>query len=290
MASRTPKGRQAIADDTLSRTQAVLEAMPSGSLDSTFIEEQLPPLHKDRSPNHPPTLIKVINSDSFAAARNIVRETPEAQDKIAVLNLASDEHRAGGWIHTLSRTQEEALCYSSTLYETLKPEYYPWKNLGEGCVKGVYSPAVVVFKDDLDHDCVDLPREEWRTFSVITVAAPRGPRLNKTRDGFAKAEDLHYMREKIRLVYRMAASNGQQYIVLGAMGCGAYGCPSGQVAREMKAILLEEEFKGWFGGVVFAVYSVPGNPNFDIFKEALDGVELNGESPATNSSSLCRHM
>lgn len=283
--SRTWVERKAIADDTLSRVDAVIESCPSGSLDSTFIADQLPALDKDRSPNHPPTLIKVINSDSFTAARDIVKQFPEAKSKTAVLNLASDEIRAGGWIETLSRTQEEALCYSSTLYPTLKAEYYPWPNLGKGCVAGIYSPSVVVFKDDLDHDCVDLPQEEWQLFSVITVAAPRDPSINKAKDAFLFSRDLNYMREKIRLVYRMAASNGQEYMVLAAMGCGAYRCPAKQVAEEMKAILLEDEFKGWFREVVFAVYSVPGNPNNEIFKEVLDGVELNGESPPQERSS-----
>ena len=58
------------------------------------------------------------------------------------------------------------------------------------------------------------------------------------------------------------------------MGCGAYACPSTQVAEEMKAILLETEFKGWFREVVFAVYSTARGRNFDIFRDVLDGVEL----------------
>ena len=63
---------------------------------------------------------------------------------------------------------------------------------------------------------------------------------------------------------------------LGAMGCGAYWCPPHAVAREMKAILLEPEFKGWFKKVVFAVYSSPGNgeKNFNIFSEIFENVKV----------------
>lgn len=181
------------------------------------------------------------------------------------------------------------MCYTSTLFETLKQEYYPWPNLGSGSVAGIYSPAIVVFKDDLDHGCVDLPVDERVIVSVITVAAPRGPKLNSARTELLRPGDLEDFRGKIRLVYRMAAHHGQTHLVLGeamlhslpksvlrlwtgAMGCGAYQCPPGQVATEMQAILLEEEFRGWFKKVVFAVYSTPGNPNFSIFKEVLDGV------------------
>jgi uncharacterized protein (TIGR02452 family) len=65
----------------------------------------------------------------------------------------------------------------------------------------------------------------------------------------------------------------------GAMGCGAYFCPPTHVALEMKAILLDPEFKGWFKEVVFAVYSTPANGehNFKAFQQVFDGVTINGE-------------
>ncbi|EPQ56549.1 hypothetical protein GLOTRDRAFT_75286 [Gloeophyllum trabeum ATCC 11539] len=269
--------RKEIAEDTLARTPDIVASTPGASLDSTFIASQLPPLDRSKSPDFPSSKVSVINSDSFRAARGIIREHPEeANGKVAVLNLASDEVRAGGWLYSLTSTQEEALCYSSTLYATLKEEYYPWPNLGPGSVAGVFSPAVVVFKDDLDHDCVDLPEDERILVSVITVAAPRGPKLTPDGESLAREEDKRDFEGKIRLVYRMAASNGQHYMVLAAMGCGAYACPPRQVANMMKSILLEPEFKGWFRRVVFAVYSSTRNGpgNYGIFKEILDGVEL----------------
>ncbi|TCD70396.1 hypothetical protein EIP91_003477 [Steccherinum ochraceum] len=276
--------RKAISEDTLDRIPAVLHEVREGSQDSTFIKEQLPPLSREHCPNYAPSKITVVNSDSFTAARDTMRSASErkqdAKAKVAVLNLASDERPGGGWAETLSRTQEEALCYSSTLYPTLKASYYPWANSGPSSAAGVYSPAVVIFKDDLDHDCADLPRAEWRVVSVITVAAPRSPHLS---NGRFPPMTLKWMREKIRLVYRMAAHNGQPYMVLGAMGCGAYECPPTQVAEEMKAILLEEEFKGWFREVTFAVYATQRNSNYDIFKDILDGVEIGGEVEAVSS-------
>jgi len=107
------------------------------------------------------------------------------------------------------------LCYSSTLYPTLKPSYYPWPNLGPGSVAGVFSPSVVIFKDDLDNDCKDLAKDKFAIVSVITVAAPRAPELSEDRLSFKHASDLEDLRGKIRLVYRMAARNGKTSIVLG---------------------------------------------------------------------------
>lgn len=87
--------------------------------------------------------------------------------------------------------------------------------MGPGSAAGIYSPAVVIFKDDLDHDCVDLPVEERRVVAVLTVAAPCSPYLSPDGETLRWKQDLDYFREKIRLVYRMAARNGKEYLVLG---------------------------------------------------------------------------
>lgn len=52
------------------------------------------------------------------------------------------------------------------------------------------------------------------------------------------------------------------------MGCGAYRCPPRLVANEMKTILMEDEFKGWFHHIILAIYSTRSNggDNFDIFQ------------------------
>lgn len=237
-----------IAQDTLDRTPSIIASIAGASDSSDFVKEQLRPLDPSRCPSPgSSTRVHVVGTDTFTAARDIMRQDPAAQGKTAVLNLASDEARAGGWIVSCSRTQvrgsiilvgniplmylmtlflkEEALCYSSTLYATLKESYYPWPNLGPGSVAGVFSPDVVIFKDDLDHDCVDLPAEERRLVSVITVAAPRFPKLTPDGEQFAKQEDLGDLRGKIRLVYRMAATYGKTSIILGELFASLkYGC------------------------------------------------------------------
>jgi uncharacterized protein (TIGR02452 family) len=74
-------------------------------------------------------------------------------------------------------------------------------------------------------------------------------------------------------VYRMAMSNSKDYIVLGAMGCGAYGCPPCLVAEEMKCILLEDEFKHAFRRVVFAIYKARSRDlNYDTFREVFKDI------------------
>ncbi|KAH7090116.1 hypothetical protein BKA62DRAFT_725744 [Auriculariales sp. MPI-PUGE-AT-0066] len=272
------QSRQVIARDTLEHIDSVVSSTPGASLDSEFVrEEDMPPLtHDDVAvlwPNYPTSEVKIVNSDAFALARSILKESPDSN--VSVLNLASDEHPGGGWFYTLAQTQEEALCYSSTLYPTLKEIWYPWT----GSVMGIYSPAVVVFKDDLMHNCTYLPQSERIVVSVLTFAAPCVPELTRDNLSFASQTDLDSLRAKIRLLLRTAARRGQDTLVLGAMGCGVYGCPPRQVAEEMRDALQSDEFRGWFRRVDFAVYSTKdpnfvGTNNFDIFYDVFQGVTV----------------
>jgi uncharacterized protein (TIGR02452 family) len=265
--------RRKICENTIAQSSAIAASTPGGSLTSTWISQQLDPL----SPKHPshPNLplapIEVHNSDAFALARTLIPST----GKIGVLNLASNYEPGGGWRFTLSKTQEEALCYSSTLYATLEPRFYPWPN--EACA-GIISPDVVVFKDTLDNGCGDLPRQERHVLAVFTVAAPCFPGVTEDGEDFSQEAKLggvlRDLKERILLILRMAATTGVTNLVLGAMGCGAYGCPPTAVAREMKKALEMLEFKGWFERVVFAVYAAgpSGQKNFDVFQQVFHGM------------------
>lgn len=280
--------RRKACEDTLKRIPSVAAsaaAQNGNPLDSAFISAQLPLLDKS-SPHYPGLTrrpIEVHNSDALALARTLdptapaLSSTSDTKDlrcgKVGVLNLASDREPGGGWRYTLSKTQEEALCYSSTLYATLNPEWYPFPNTGPGSCAGIISPNVVVFKDTLDCDLKDLPVAQRHIVAVITVAAPCRPKLTDDGEDFADPSQLDDLREKILLVLRLAALHRVTSLVLGAMGCGAYGCPPRAVAREMKMALDRDEFTGWFQTVAFAVYAAgpSGQQNFDVFREVFSG-------------------
>ncbi|KAK5130602.1 hypothetical protein LTR08_001921 [Meristemomyces frigidus] len=271
--------RRKICQSTIAVTASIVaeESTRGATNNSTFITSQLPSLSRAQSPGLILKPVGVLNGDSLTIARNLARELPNhstntAARRVAVLNLASDELPGGGWPMTISTTQEEALCYSSTLFATLKQEYYPWPNTGPGSIAGVYSPGVVVFRKDLEHACELLPKAERDVVAVITVAAPRYPELSEDEKAFKHASDLQNLRDKIRLVYRMAASHGHTDMVLGAVGCGAYGCPREVVAKQMRLIFHEDEFAGWFENVLFAVYGKGrgGAENFEVFRKEFE--------------------
>lgn len=93
------------AEDTISRTPEIIAATPGASADSIFHTHQLPPLKKDECPNFPPVAVRIEPLDSFTTARKYIQKDPTIRGKVAVLNLASDQYRAGGWRETLCKTQ-----------------------------------------------------------------------------------------------------------------------------------------------------------------------------------------
>ncbi|KAK7037395.1 hypothetical protein VNI00_011145 [Paramarasmius palmivorus] len=266
--------RRQIAEDTQAHSDLVTveHALQGATLKAFFTKDQLPALDPSSCPRYPSSPVDLVTSDTFAATRDLIERYPDAANgKVAVLNLASDELPGGGWNKVFCLTQEDSLCYSSTLFKTLDPSYYPWPNLGPGSIAGIFSPGVVIFKDELDNKCVNLKFDDRHVVGIISVAAPRCPSLTSDGRGFANESDLNDLRGKIRLIYRMAARNGREYLVLGAMGCGAYRCPPGVIAKEMKSVLLEPEFKGWFRNITFAIHSNRAG-KFDVFKTAFQGV------------------
>ncbi|KIK62243.1 hypothetical protein GYMLUDRAFT_165051 [Collybiopsis luxurians FD-317 M1] len=282
-------------------------ASEGASARSQFISQQLPPLKPSERPyiDLKRTSVEVFNGDTLVIARRLMETVGEhAEGKTAVLNLASDQYPGGGWEAGYLDAQEPYLCYSSTLFHSLtQPNiipYYPWPNTGPGCVAGIFSEGVVVFRGPLDmikarsvlgssDDSLSssvqrhnlefspiLPPTSRKVLSVISVAAPRYPGLTLDGNDFADEEVKEEVKEKVRLVLRMAALHGKRYLVLGAMGCGTYLCPPVSIAKLMKSVLLEKEFQGWFARIIFAILSPNGigYSNFEIFRNVLAGVEV----------------
>lgn len=141
---------------------------------------------------------------------------------------------------------------------------YPWRshcqprNHGnEAECAGIFSPQVCIFKDELANGCKELVRKDTVIVSVTSVAAIACPPTVVTRQGstvMKSPKDKLKLIERVRMVLRMAAHNGKTVLMLGAMGCGVWGCPPREVAESMKAVLQGNEFAVWFGEVSFGIY------------------------------------
>lgn len=68
----------------------------------------------------------------------------QRNQRIAVMNLASEKKPGGGWL-TGALAQEEALCYRSSLSLSLHKTYYPLEKLD-----AVYTRDVVVVRSSMD--------------------------------------------------------------------------------------------------------------------------------------------
>ena len=274
-----------VAADTKSLLPGILLTTPHAPADGQlYTKHELLPLAPNACPKLKFTTIRVLNADSIDAALELsVRHTerdgaPKNEKPILILNMANAYHSGGGWLGG-ALAQEEALCYRSSLSFTLKTRFYPIPSDG-----GLYSPTVIVIRRSMasGHGLLDLDKpEQLPVVSVVSVAAVRGPVIASGHDGnerYKNMEDRTLMKQKMRIVLRIAAKNGHRRLVLGALGCGAFGNPREEVVECWKETLREHEFGGgWWEEIVFAVLdggTSKGLGNFETFFKGLDGIEV----------------
>ena len=209
-----------------------------------------------------------------------------AGKKVCVLNFASATNPGGGVVKG-SSAQEEAICRCSTLYPNLKAErawekfYAPHRRArdplhNDDCI---YTPGVMVFKSDTDYPQL-LPEEKWYSVNVLTCAAPnlreRPSNEMNAGDGDAAVhisrEDLQTLHEKrMRRVLEIAWAKGNEVVILGAFGCGAFRNPPAVVAQAMKTVV--QEYRMRFETIEFAVYCpTQYDTNYRVFQQVLGGM------------------
>jgi uncharacterized protein (TIGR02452 family) len=182
----------------------------------------------------------VVNGDSIDTAWEL-----QQQGYVPlVLNMASDRHAGGGWLNG-AMAQEEALCYRSDLSSRLETVSYPWQ-----MYTGVYTPDVFIFRDGPVSNYQMYRWKDCTWLSFCSVAAIRRPALVK---GDYKDHDRRVMKAKIKGILDMAIYHDHDCLVLGALGCGAFGNPPDKVAEIFKEYIEDPEYQGRFKKIVFAI-------------------------------------
>jgi uncharacterized protein (TIGR02452 family) len=185
------------------------------------------------------TRVQVTNETTLGASLRLV----EQGLRPLALNFANGIHRGGGFLNG-ARAQEEALCRSSALYQTLvdDPMYeeHRKRQLPDSTDWAIYSPDVPVFRmdDGAEH------QHPW-LLSFITCAAPYAPIIGQPQAG-----DL--LQKRIHRVLAIARSYGHSVLVLGAWGCGAFANDPHRTAIDFRQA-LENDFSGAFSDIVFAI-------------------------------------
>ncbi|KAI4138735.1 MAG: hypothetical protein L6R39_006642 [Caloplaca ligustica] len=276
----------AVAEETKDLLPGLLKLTPDAPPKGELVKpDTLFPAFKSDCPNLAKAHVRVLNTDALDAAIRLSALTTStvAQSStppVLVLNMANAKYGGGGWLKG-AIAQEEAICYRSSLAFTLKLRHYPIPDRA-----AIYSPTVVVLRDSLakGHQLLDLSHpEKLPVVSVVSVAAIRDPsverRLGDGEEIYCNGDDRNLMRSKIRMILRVAAAKGHRKLVLGALGCGAFGNPPGEVVRLWKELLTEPEFSGgWWEHVVFAVLDDGGGKesdgNYGVFWRELNGLEV----------------
>ncbi|MBO7111735.1 MAG: TIGR02452 family protein [Bacteroidaceae bacterium] len=226
------------------------------------------------------TQISVLNVDCILATRDLV----EQGFNPAVLNMASLYHPGGGVLQG-SGAQEEELCRRSTLAISLyqfslpggrygdladmvrvkrRTERYPMDNLHGG----IYSPDITFFRATKDEGYALLD-EPFRAAVISVASLNYNPKHghNQLDNGNIPEADKPVLKEKIRTILRIGVLKGHDSLVLGALGCGAFCTPPAQMARLFHQVLDEEEFRGRFSKIVFAIIDSPSSNNFKPFRK-----------------------
>lgn len=207
------------------------------------------------------TRFSVVNKDCLVVAEELGKE--DITNKIAVLNMAS-KTTPGGGVTKGSFSQEEELFRRTNLskslyrYSEFGRAIYGFRQHKESSIddyplslfSGIYSPSVKVFRSYQDYDF--LNKEQTYSINVISVSAINRPGLS---EDCRRIQDKYVPRvkEKIRVIFRIAAINEINSLVLSAFGCGAYQNPSNHVAELFYEVLEETEFFGRFKNIIFAI-------------------------------------
>ncbi len=192
----------------------------------------------------------------------------ESRMRPLVLNL-SDDQEAGGGIVFGAGAQEESLWRRTALCVTQKQSFYP---LGR---EAIYSPGVPVLRRS--------ERDGYRWYDVPKVLdfvacpglkMPQWVRTEADPEGDLGETDKEELAERLRLILRIAATKSHDAVILGAMGCGAWGNPPRAVARVFAKVL--PEFQGVFKQIVVAILNTSGRGEImrafeDVFGEVFAG-------------------
>jgi uncharacterized protein (TIGR02452 family) len=276
---RSDTARMSLADvakETVHLLPGLLATRPDvGTNGIIYKPSDLSPIQTSQSPKLPAATIQVIDGDTIDVALALQQQvSTTSSSPVCVLNMANARHAGGGFMHG-AVAQEEALCYRSSLYFTLKHRHYPIPEEG-----AIFSPKVLVIRDSMSngHDLMDLRTPaNLPIIGVVSAAAICQPRVKKDAKGamvYASARDRDMMRKKMKTILRVCMINGCRRVVLGAFGCGAFANPPAEVAELWKEVLTESEFGGWWEAIVFAVLDGKRDDNFGIFKMVLGGLKV----------------
>jgi uncharacterized protein (TIGR02452 family) len=196
------------------------------------------------------TQVIISKSDCVDMAHALVK----TGRKVMLLNMA-DWYYAGGCVDSGVATQEEECFRRSDYFRHLKQSFYPLDTYDL-----IVSRGVEYYKSGDANKFAELSEP----FNVDMIASPAvvNPPTTPDRKHFLNDTDRQIMINKIRQLIWHAVKNNNHSLVLSAWGCGAFHCPTYEVAQLFKKVL--EESNGVLKEVVFSIF---GDVNYNTFAE-----------------------
>jgi uncharacterized protein (TIGR02452 family) len=200
--------------------------------------------------------------------------------KVCVLNFASATNPGGGVVNG-SSAQEECICRCTTLYPCLNTDamwnafYKPHRKAANPLYNNdcIYTPDVCVFKSDTNFPEV-MPKDECWNVNILTCAAPNlrehpsnamNPHAGDKAVKITSAELEKLLTKRIRRIFEIAVANGNEILILGAFGCGAFRNPPQIVAKVFNTVM--QDYLCCFDTIEYAVYHTEREiENYEAFK------------------------
>lgn len=234
-----------------------------------------------------PVTDKKIYADSaqivVSKKRSFEAASVYKDQRVCVHNFASASNPGGG-VTRGANAQEECLCRCSGLFFCLntqemwngfyKPHRYARNPLHNDDI--IYTPEVTVFKTDTAYPKL-MAEKEWYEVNVITCAAPnlRKHPSNAYNSGdgdkairVTDKELLEIHEKRLRRILDVAVTEGNEVVILGAFGCGAFSNNPEVVAQAAKNVI--DNYRYAFKAIEFAVYCSPRDErNYGVFERML---------------------
>lgn len=192
--------------------------------------------------------ISVIKKDSIVASYNYINPL--------ILSFADNEV-PGGCINAACGNQEESIFRRTTIHKHLPIKLYPIKDN-----EAIYSSFVKIIYEDEDNLYKKLDKKIYTSF----VSCP-GLKFPALKDNYTLYEnDIEILEKKIELILQIAIINDHSTLILGPLGCGAYGTPIKEVAKIFKKIILLK-CNNSFERIIFACLGNSYNIFNDVFNE-----------------------
>ena len=221
--------------------------------------------------------VSVVDQSCVSAILEQGRGLASACD-LAVLDFASFTYPGGGYARG-TMAQEESLCAESFLYNVLK-RFDGWyaENRRRNINCELYRDRALVVP------AVRFERERYHSYAdVIVAAAPNARRA--VADYHVSAEALERsLRSRVRLVMAIADTLGHGKLILGAFGCGVFGCDAHLVAEVFRSELAEGSHVA--SQVTFAIPRGRADENLEIFEHAFVSFPERNEAPYVTREEL----